>query len=407
MALDQVLVLTLFVGVYVLFATRLLPPALAAVFGALVLALWNGLAFVLPSVVASVLIASAGLMVMAGFVKRSGWAAWLALKTIKLTQGRPWGILVLTGFISFVSGAFWGPLAAVILVAPVALLLAAELDIAPVPFVVILTWSALLGGVTVLTAQPSNLWIGAALGIDAGQWVRSVAPFTVAAFAVTLVTGALLFRKDLRATNERRARILEFDASKSLGDRPLVVKTAVVVLAVLGFLILSPWLALSPSVVLATGGLVLALWNRRTPLDKVLSDIDGATLLFYGGLFVVIGSLGVSGLPAALAQIWSPQPVTVLWAAALLGVFVDPGAVSGAGIPLLQGWARQGASLWPFLAIGAAIGGGVAVWGAVPKAALELAGTSRKASGWRFVAYGAVFAVVNLAAVSLVSLWVR
>jgi Na+/H+ antiporter NhaD/arsenite permease-like protein len=409
MELQQIVALSLFAGVYLLFATRLVHRAVAASVGALFLMAWFGLASVVPSIFPDVLLTTSGLMILSGFVKRSGLASWLTLKTAKATHGRPTGILILTGLITFVCGGLLGPVAAVGLVLPVTLLLAVELGLPALPFVVTLSWTALLGGATLLTAHPGNLWVGSALDVDSAAWLVRMAPLSVSALAATLLTSVLVFRKALRVTNERRARILEYDEAKSLGDRPLLVKTLTVLGLVIAGMLVGPCFALSPVVVVLGGAVLLLLWDGPSSVDRSLGDLDGSTLLFYGGLFLVVGALAVSGISSAVVRVVSPQPWGLLWSSALAGVFVDHGAVSGALVPLMQAWAKAGnGGIWPFVALGSTLGAGVGVWGSASNAAaLGLAGSGGRKTTWKaFSSYGLLFAFVNLTVVSLAGLFV-
>lgn len=402
MEIQQSLALAVFFGVYVLFASRLVHRVAAGLVGVVVLAVSWG-PKVVSSLVPEALLVTGGLMVLAGFVKRSGLAEWLALKAAKAGGGKPARILLLTGLLSFLTAALFGPVAAVLLVVPVSLLLAVELDVPALPFVVVLTWTSLLGGATVLTALPGNLWLASALDIDGISWFLRISPLTGVALAVTLATGLLVFRKSLRATNERRARVLEYDASKSLEDRPLLVKTLTVLVLVFVGLVVGPGLSLAPSVVVVGGATLLFLWDGRRSVDRSLSDIDGATLLFFGTLFVVVGALEASGLPRVWASLLPPNPLALLWATSVLGAFVDQGAVVGALVPMLKAWSgTAGSALWPLVILGSTFGAGATVLGSVSTAAFSLAGQgSRRPSLIDFTKYGILFAVLNLAVTSL------
>lgn len=409
MALQQISTLVIFLAVFGLFATRVMHRAVAALVGALALAAWSSFPTILSWVFPDVLLVTAGLMVLTGFIKRSGLTAWLALATAKVTRGRPTRILVGTGVIIFVCAAMVGPTAAVLLVVPVTLLLAVELDVPTLPFVVTLSWTAVLGGATVLTAQPGNLWMATALGIGFPTWLFQIALLTMPALFATLVLSVLVFGKKLRVTNERRARVLEYDLGQSLEDRALVFKTLVVLgLVVLG-IVAGFFLPLSPVLVVVGGAVLLLLWDGRPSVDKALAELDGGTLLFYTGLMIVVGSFGASGLPALWASWVPPHPIVLLWGSAFLGSFVDSSAVEGALVPLLQGWTKTGVlGIWPFIALGSSLGAGITVWGSASSAALNLAGSGRQTrKQTKFVLYALLIGVVNLAVISLVWLLVR
>jgi len=406
MELQQIAALVVFLAVYALSATSWVHRAVTALVGAVAVGALLGLPALVGTLVPEVVLVTAGLMVLSGYVKRAGIASWLVLNAAKAGRGRPNRILFLTGLITYAVGAFLGPVAAVALVVPVAVLLAIELDVSPLPFVVTLSWTSLLGGATTLTAQPGNLWVGASLGIDGASWVLSMAPFTLAALVATLITASVVFGKQLRVTNERRARVLEYDESQSLGNRPLLVKTlSILALVVLG-LVSSPWMGLSPSIVAVGGAVLLRLWDTPRSAERFLGEGEGATLLFFGGLMTVVGALTASGLPQAWATSLPANPLFALLTSALLGTVLDHGAVAGALVPFLKVW--SGNPLWPFVILGTSLGAGVTVLGSASGAlALSMAGQGPRKQGWRdFSRFGLLFAVVNLAVVSgLTWLW--
>jgi Na+/H+ antiporter NhaD/arsenite permease-like protein len=389
--IQQVVLLSVFGAVLILSAIRLVHPAAVALAAALGLVAWQG-GGVLAGLRADVLLTAAGVMVLAGFVKRSGLVSWLALKAARNARGRPRGILVRMGLLAFVSGALFGPAAAAF-VLPVALLLAVELDVPALPFIVTLSWSSLLGGLTLATAQPGNLWVAAGLGVDGWHWLTTMLPFSAAGLAVSLVLAVVVFRRPLRVTNERRARVLEYDESKALENKPLAAKTVAVLLLVAAALVLQPTLHVSPAVIVLAGALLLALLTGRSSLPSALAELDGSTLLWYGSLLIVVGVLAsgawnVSTLP----------PLAILWGSAVAGAVFDPGTVAGS----LSALGISGAA-WPLAVAGAAVGGGATLWTG-RSAAVSAAVGGSKGPGWtRVVLWSLLFAVVNLAVFS--GLW--
>jgi Na+/H+ antiporter NhaD/arsenite permease-like protein len=376
---QQILAAAVFLAVYAAFATRLIHRALAALAGVVVLSFWAGPGPLVSAVVPEALLVTAGLMVVAGAIKRSGLAAWLALTAAKVGRGRPIPILVLTSLVSFLLGALVGPGAA-LLVAPVALLLAVELDVDSLPFLLGLSWSALWGSAVLWTSQPASLWIVSALGLAPGSWLTTVAPLVTAAWVATLGAEVLLFRRRLRVTNERRARVLEFDSARSLGDKGLVIRALTVSLLVAaGLVAVALGLPVAPSVIALAGATVLLIGEGRNGVDRALADLDLGLLVFYGGLFGVVAFLGASGLPSAVAGWVTPSGPALLAAAAVLSAFVDHGAVLGALVPVLASWGAAGAgSLWVYAVLGTTLGAGITVWGSVTgAAALSLAGQGK------------------------------
>jgi len=390
--------LVVFVGVYTLLSARFVHRAVAVLAGAGVLALALGVGPVLDAVLLEVLLVTAGLMVIGGALRRSGIAAWLALNAAKVAGGRPGPLLVLASLVTFVLGALIGP-QAVLLVVPVVLVLAVELDVDALPFLVVLTWAGILGSATLVTAQPTSLWLASALGVSAAQWAVALAPVTAAGLVVSLLVAWPLFRGRLRVTNERRARVLEYDASKTVANGPLVTKTVTVTLVVaLGFVAGGLGAPVPASVVALLGATLLMLLEGKDGFERVMGDLDPGVLFYYAGLFAV-ATLGTAGLTAVLVPgEWVPGGPLVLGFSAVLATLVDHGAVLGALLPFLQIWEATTPGLWVWAAVGTTLGSAVTVWGStVVASAVGLASQGRGAPRWKdYTLASLAFGVVNL-----------
>lgn len=388
--------LVTFVLVYALVIAKVVHRALATAVGAAALALVFGTQRVLDSVLLEVLLVAGGLMVVGGALRRSGIAAWLALNAAKLARGRPGPILVLSAVVTFVLGALVGPFA-VLLVVPVVLVMAVELDVDALPFVVVLTWAGVLGASSLATAQPGNLWLAVALGIEPARWFQTVAPLSSLALVITILVSFPLFHSRLRVTNERRARVLEYDASKTLANRPLVNKTAgASLLVAIGFLAGGLGVPIPGAVVAVLGATVLMLLEGRDGFEKGMADLDAGVLGFFGGLFVV-ASLGTAGVFSFLAPP-SPGGPVLFGLSAVLSAFLDQGAVLGALVPFLRSWAPMSSDLWVWAVVGATVGSAVTVWGStVVSTAVGLASQGRGTPRWKdYTLYSLVLAMVNL-----------
>ena len=394
MELQQIAALAILLVVVVLSATPWVHRAAVALAGAVLLAAAGLSVGLIPDV----LLTAAGLMILSGYLKRSGLASWMALKAAKLGRGRPGPILILTALLSYLVSALLGPMAAVALVVPVVLLLASELDTPPLPFVVVLSWAALLGGATTLTSQAGNLWLGYMLDVDGAEWLFRLLPYTASAMAATLLTALVVFRRQLRVTNERRARVLEYDEAQSLSDRILLVKTICVLALVVVGLVLGPWLGVSTAVVVVGGAALL--WLLDSPRSNILGDLDGLTLLYFASFMLVAGAVVTSGLPSLTASVFPSHPLGILGITGLLGAFVDHGAVAGVTASFLQASGLR--ELWPFVILGTSLGAGTTIWGALSTgAALGLAGHGPRKTTWQeYTKYSLVFAAVNFVVLS-------
>jgi Na+/H+ antiporter NhaD/arsenite permease-like protein len=196
----------------------------------------------------------------------------------------------------------------------------------------------------------------------------------------------------------------------------LIVLTAVTVAFVLHTV-----LHLQPSVVALVGGLVL-LAASRLKAEQVAKDVEWPTLVFFAGLFVMVGALVATGVidKLAVAAVEATEgrlllaSMVLLWASAALSALVDNipyvASMSPVVAELVQanGGKDVAQVLWWSLALGADLGGNATAVGA--SANVVVLGIAerrwRHISFWEFTKYGLIVAVVTVG-VSMPYLWLR
>lgn len=397
MNLQQSLALILFLAVYLTSAARWVHKGVAALAGAVAVAALVGPRSALSAVAIDAVLVLVGLMVVAGSVKRSGLAEWLALVSAKMVHGNPTGVLVCASLLTFLWSAFLGPVAAIVLVLPVILLIAVELDVPALPFVTTLSWASLWGGTALATAQPANLWLAQQLGLSLGSWIEWSLPMALLGLVITLATAWMGFRTKLRVTHERKARILEYDAGQTLGNGIAVFKSlTVLVLVIVGLGAVAAGLPLSPSVVALAGATILMLWEGKEGWARALEAVDPVPAVTIGGLSIVVVAFAASGLPLTWTSTIPASGPLVLGIGALGALAMDHQAVLGALGPFLQGW-HLFPHLWVWALAGTTLGAGVSVWSSTALVSSHsLAGHGPLApKTTEIVVWGAIFAVAN------------
>jgi Na+/H+ antiporter NhaD/arsenite permease-like protein len=180
-------------------------------------------------------------------------------------------------------------------------------------------------------------------------------------------------------------------------------------------------LGLEPSVVALLGGLLL-LALSRLDATEVAKDVEWPTLIFFAGLFVMVGGLVATGVIDTLAhaatgavegKLW-PATMLLLWASAALSAIVDNIPYVATMSPIVAelvdaaGGNDQAQVLWWALAIGADLGGNATAVGA--SANVVVLGIAERAghriSFWGFTKYGLIVTVISIA-LAVPYLWLR
>jgi Na+/H+ antiporter NhaD/arsenite permease-like protein len=221
----------------------------------------------------------------------------------------------------------------------------------------------------------------------------------------------VLFRKDFVADPERVADVMKLDEREAIRDRGLLVRSLVVLAMVLAGFTLHGVLHLEPSVVALLGaGLLIAVSGLRP--QAYLVDVEWETLLFFAGLFILVGSLVKTGVidqlsKALIGATGDSVPTAMmllLWGSAALSAIVDNIPFVATMTPVVDQLVTDGGpfagqnGLWWALVLGADLGGNATAIGA--SANVVVAGIAKRnghpISFWEFTRYGSVVAVVTL-----------
>ena len=353
-----------------------------------------------------------GMMVIVGVLRQTGVFEYVAIWAAKKAKGRPFRVMTLLCLITAVASAGLDNVTTVLLIAPVTLLVCERIGVRPVPFLIAEALASNIGGTATLVGDPPNLIVASRSGLGFNDFLINLAPIVVVMLIAFVALSRFLFRKDFTADPEQVAKVMELDEREAIQDRSLLIRSLIVLALVLAGFTLHGVLHLEPSVVALLGaGLLVGISGLRP--QTYLVDIEWETLLFFAGLFILVGSLvktGViehlaAGLVAATGDSVPVAMMLILWGSAALSAIVDniPFVATMAPVvdQLVSGsgpFAGQN-GLWWALVLGADLGGNATAIGA--SANVVVAGIAKKnghpISFWEFTRYGAVVAVVTLA----------
>ena len=375
MTLQAVAGLAIFGVTYLVIATERMHKTLAAMAG--------GIAMVLLGVVSqerafeeidfNVIFLLAGMMILAGIIRKTGVFGWIAVRAARLAGGDPYRILVILSVITAVASAFLDNVTTVVLVGPITLFLAARLGMNPFPFLMSEILASNIGGAATLIGDPPNILIGSAAGLDFGAFLVNMAPLSAILLAVYLFAARWLFRDLLTADPALRDSLLELNERDMITDPRLLRRSlAVLGLTLVGFLFHGP-LGLEGATVALTGAVLLMVLARESP-DEVLRDVEWPTLFFFIGLFMLVAGVIEIGLIDAVADgigavtggALAGTSLLVLWLSAFLSGIIDNIPYTATMIPVVEQLAegQPNDAIWWALAIGADLGGNATIIGA-------------------------------------------
>ncbi|MBM0257343.1 ArsB/NhaD family transporter [Micromonospora sp. 4G55] len=362
-----------------------------------------------------------GMMLIVAVLKRTGAFEYVAVWASKRARGRPFRVMVLLVLITAVASAALDNVTTVLLVAPVTFLVCERLGVPAVPFLIAEAMASNIGGTATLVGDPPNIIIASRGGLSYNDFLIHLAPFIALLLLVFLGLCRVLFRSAFRYDPERAAEIAALREADAIRDRRLLVLGLAVLGAVTAAFVLHTTLHLEPAVVALLGGLLL-LALSRLDAGEISRDVEWPTLVFFAGLFVMVGALVNTGVVEqisraaidATADRLLPATMVLLWGSAVLSAIVDNIPYVATMSPVVaelvnaQGDTGQSRVLWWALALGADLGGNATAVGA--SANVVVLGLAERAGQritfWQFTRYGLV---VTLVTVGLAApyLWLR
>src|SRR5215211_1475526 len=191
----------------------------------------------------------------------------------------------------------------VLLIAPVTLLVCERLGVSPVPYLIVEVFSSNLGGAATLIGEPPNIIIASRSGLSFNEFLLHMTPIAAIAVVALVAMLPLLFRGSFEGDPDRVEDVMGLNEREAIKDPRLLIICGVVLTAVFIGFVGHAAFHIDPSVVALLGAGVLVLLSRSKPRD-FMPSVEWETLLFFAGLFVMIGALvktGVIGQIAAAA----------------------------------------------------------------------------------------------------------
>ena len=350
----------------------------------------------------------AGMMVIAGALRQTGFFRWLGVRSAQLSRGNPVRLLVALSLVTAVVSAFIDNVTTVVLLTPVVLSISRTLGISPVPYLVSIILASNIGGTATLIGDPPNILIGSASGLDFMAFLVNLTPVIVVVFCAFAVTMVLLFRGQLQVPDERREASLEAVHEEIITDRGLLIRTLVILgLVIVGFLV-HGLLGIEVATIALLGATVLLLVSG-IDVNEALRGVEWVTLFFFVGLFILVEAVVrtgiVSGIANGILEATGGDPgataLALLWFSAGASAIIDNIPYTATAIPIVDQLIAAGLpsdALWWSLALGACLGGNLTIVGA--SANVVVANLAERGGHpirfWLFLRYGAVVTLASM-----------
>ena len=343
-----------------------------------------------------------GMMIIVSVIHKTGFFEYLAIKAIKLAKGNPKTALVYLVLLVALASAILDNVTTILLAVPMTIIVCKKLNVNPIPFLLSEVFMSNIGGAATLVGDPPNIIIASRANLSFNEFLIHMAPMVIIVVMAIIPLLLFMFRKELVNTPEDRKMINELDERVFLTDIKLMKKSLIVLVLVIIAFISHSFLNLEPAIIALLGAGLLILISGLKPANYV-QDIEWGTLVFFAGLFIMVGALVNTGVMKTFAEFLkdlvgsnvSLAAMSLLGVSAVLSGIVDNIPYVASMSPVVMELSKSipesaGDVLWWALAFGADFGGNATIIGA--SANVVAVGLAKKAgihiSFWQFAKYG-------------------
>lgn len=366
-----------------------------------------------------------GMMVMVEGMARVGFFRWLCMCIAKLVHYKTLSIFVTFMIMSFILAMFIDSITVILFLAAVTIELSQLLKFNPVPMILSEIFCANLGGSATMCGDPPNIIIGTAFGYSFASFVMNTGLIAAVCLIVIVLFFYFSFRRELAPAAGETVDISAMPEPKSaiLHRTGFVVSTLIFLIAVL-LLVTHAMTGLT----VATIGIGIAVITIATTaiiagqkgVKEILSHIDYQTLLFFIGLFIVVGGLEQTGILVEIANFIEKVSggnlyimiAIIIWVSGIASAFIDNIPFAATMVPVISSLAATAGipleTLAWALAMGTDIGGSATPIGA----SANVVGTAAAAKaghpiGWGTYCKKAAPATVIVLVIATVMIFVR
>ena len=363
----------------------------------------------------------AGMMIMVEGMAKVGFFRWLCMRLAKLVKYQVIPIFMTFMVLSFVLAMFIDSITVILFLAAVTIELSKLLEFNPVPMILSEIFCANLGGSATMCGDPPNIIIGTSLGFTFMDFIKNTGLIAVIALVVVVIYFYFIFHKELEKNGAAKKDPSQYpDPAEAITSKGGFIASSVIFLCAVVLLVTHAQTGLTVSTIgvcIAAATLIAA--GKEGP--GLLKKIDYQTLLFFIGLFVVVGGLEQTGVLKILAGIIEKVSggnialmiAIIVIVSAVASAFIDNIPFAATMIPVITNLAATTPGIditvlsWA-LAMGTDIGGSATPIGA----SANVVGIATAAKEGHIIKWGKYCkamapATVIVIAVSLVMIYVR
>lgn len=323
----------------------------------------------------------AGMMIMVEGMARVGFFRWLCMRIAKAVNYKTISVFITFMVMSFILAMFIDSITVILFLAAVTIELSQLLGFNPVPMIMSEIFCANLGGSATMCGDPPNIIIGTALGYSFTDFVKNTGVIAFICLVLVVVYFYFAERKEYASAQGTTVDMTKVpDPKSAILDQTGFIASCVIFLIAVVLLVTHATTGLT----VATIGIFVAVITTLSTaaiaggegVKEIFKGVDYKTLLFFIGLFVVVGGLEQTGILELIAGLIEKisggnnliMIAIIIWVSAIASAFIDNIPFAATMVPVIKSLAMAtGVDLtvlaWA-LAMGTDIGGSATPIGA-------------------------------------------
>ena len=283
-----------------------------------------------------------GMMIMVEGMARVGFFRWLCMRIANFVNYKTVPIFITFMIMSAILAMFIDSITVILFLAAVTVELAQLLKFNPVPMILAEIFCANLGGSATMCGDPPNIIIGTSLGYSFADFITNTGVIAAISLVVVIIYFYFVFHKQL-VSKAGDKEIAHPDPKSAITDKKGFILSWIIFLLAVVLLVTHSITGLTVSTI---GVLISVLTLLAAPkhITEIITKIDYKTVLFFIGLFIVVGGLEETGVLELIATFIGEisggnlklMVAIIIWISAFASAFVDNIPFAATMIPVIK-----------------------------------------------------------------------
>ena len=361
-----------------------------------------------------------GMMIMVEGMAKAGFFRWLCMMLAKMVNFKPIPLFIVFMLMSAFLSMFIDSITVILFLAAVTVELAHLLKFDPVPMIISEVFCANLGGSATMCGDPPNIIIGTALGYSFSDFLTNTGLIAAVSIVFIVVYFFVIYAKGFKEAQNAQIDPATMPKPKEAitSKKDFIASCIIYGLAVI-MLITHATTGLTVAFIGTVIAIITLIANIKS-IPEILKKVDYKTLLFFIGLFVVVGGLEQTGILELIAGFIGKvsggdiklMVAIIIWVSAIASAFIDNIPFAATMVPVIKSLAAtQGVPLdtlaWA-LSMGTDVGGSATPIGASANVVgISVAQKNGHKIGWGRYCKAAAPATILAILISMLFIFVR